>query len=254
MDDFFNSECSLVRLRIFRVTLFVGLAVILFSATYIFCSSNLEFLKGYQGLNNLFLIFKFPISIAALLAALLTIYGLMHRSEQTRKQLIINEGYKQREYFLKYLQEEVNETKKDGETLLVQIESPHRLYQKMFPSIADGIFSIDEKFIKNINELFLNILNLLQELERLQDEVTQQQLENKVCQLVHKLQKELFAERLGGCMTYPVDDNQYQLDNDIAHTKRSLAFRAEKVAEIFEFSPMFSISKEAKAIDKAREL
>jgi len=101
MDKLFNSTCSLVELRIFQVTLFVGVVGILYSVMYINCNSDLEFLKGYQGLNNLFLIYKFPISMAAFLSALLTIYGLIHRSEQTRKQLIINEGFKQREYFLK---------------------------------------------------------------------------------------------------------------------------------------------------------
>jgi len=128
------------------------------------------------------------------------------------------------------------------------------LYKKLFPSVENGIFSIDANFIKNINELFANILDLLQDLEELQDEEQKQELENKVCQRVHELQEELFAEKLGDCMTYLLNDNQYHLNNDMAYTKRQLAFRAKKVVAIFEFSPIFSLSKEASAIAKAIEL
>lgn len=260
MGKLFNSTCSLANLRIFKVTLRIGIVVILSSVTYIHFSSDLGFLKGYQGLNNLFLIYKFPISVAAFLSALLAIYGLIHRSEQTRKQLIINEGFKQREYFLKYLQEEVNEVKKYKdkeevkEKLLVKIDRPYRLYNKLFPSIEAGIFSIDEKFIESINELFSNILNLLKDIETLQGDRTKEDIENKVCQLVHKLEEEFFAEKLGECMTYSANDSQYYLNKDVLLTKRQLAFRAKKVVAIFEVSPIFSVSKEASAIAKATEL
>ena len=81
---------SLYQLKKFRFALWSPIVLGVIVAVYINLTSDLTLLLGYEGLNNIFIIFKVPLYLASLSFPLVALIAANHRSEQTKKQIHIS--------------------------------------------------------------------------------------------------------------------------------------------------------------------
>ncbi|WP_404466222.1 hypothetical protein LG331_08015 [Vreelandella aquamarina] len=74
-------------------------------AAHIFLSSDLTYVPGYMGVNGLLEVFKVPLGILALLFPVVALVSASHRSEQTKKQIIISESQNSFANYYKHVEE-----------------------------------------------------------------------------------------------------------------------------------------------------
>jgi len=109
--------------------------------------------------------FRVPLGILATLIPNIALLAASHRSEQTKEQIritseqnVFSNYYKHLEEFLKHCK---NWDVKDSRAPLIQ--SPRRLYGRIYPNSINGDYSIDERLNLHIenyaNDLHSNILN-----------------------------------------------------------------------------------------------
>ncbi|WP_429933180.1 hypothetical protein [Alteromonas sp. 4B03] len=140
---------------------FVSITVITINFYYRF-GYSIEF--SFEGFNNLFLVYKFPIAVLALLIPMLALYATNHRSEQMNENMRLLSSqnnftnfHKHIELFGKHLE---NNQYKD-------ISCNHvSLHKKAFPRDINGTptFSVTETFEENLALSFNKINELLHSL------------------------------------------------------------------------------------------
>lgn len=126
-------------------TIIFIIAVVL--SIYIISTSNLVYKEGYEGINNLFTIFKAPLAFIALLVPIGAIYAVQHRSEQTKIQinLAMNQNdfanyYKHIEEFEKYIK--AYNLGVFGDT--------RKIHYLLFPKARKGDFELDATVINSL--------------------------------------------------------------------------------------------------------
>ncbi|EGR0543311.1 hypothetical protein E8A66_17880 [Vibrio cholerae] len=105
----FEPRKSTYKLPIFTFVIVFFSTIFIVSLLIILKDGTLVFDFSYNGLNNIFIIFKFPIYIFTALSAILAIIIALHKSEQTKLQIELlssqnefSNYYKHLEEFVKY--------------------------------------------------------------------------------------------------------------------------------------------------------
>ena len=147
--NFFDPHKSFLSLNIVKVTAFTLLTFSISIAIIIVCSSNLTFNWGYEGFNLFFTVFKFPLSIAALIIPVIALLAANHRSEQTKEQIrvtheqnVFSNYYKHIDEFTKYLSERVD---KDVDLRFAH----HNIYQ----DASSGNYAINPLLLEMLSRL-----------------------------------------------------------------------------------------------------
>jgi len=101
----FNPNQSVLELKIFKVTLFVLIFLSILSAYFIATSLELKLSLTYEGFNNFFNVFKFPLSMLALIIPSVALIATNHRSEQTREQIRVTNNQNNFTNYYKHIEE-----------------------------------------------------------------------------------------------------------------------------------------------------
>ncbi|WP_311064063.1 hypothetical protein [Halomonas sp. DWK9] len=125
---------SLFQLKRFRWAVIIILLAAFFSWGYIYWTSELKYVPGYEGVNGFLVIFKLPLGILALLFPAIALVAASHRSEQTKRQIVISESQNNFANYYKHLEE----FEKLVELLIVKFSLSHlnyrELYRTLFPN------------------------------------------------------------------------------------------------------------------------
>ncbi len=160
---YFEPEKSLIELGVLWWT--VGILAVLSGivATVIICNSDLVWDFSYEGFNQAITIFKVPLAILALIIPIVALLAANHRSEQTKKQIIVVGGqnnfanyYKHVEEFNKYL----NDTIDDG----VTFTSKHLLHKSLFPMARQGNYLMSGEITSSYKDMVLKVVDLTEKL------------------------------------------------------------------------------------------
>lgn len=145
----FEPDKGFFELTIVKKTIFITIVLFFVFLIYIMATSNLRYEKGFIGLNNLFNIFKFPLSIFAVSASFLAIFATHHRSMQTKKQIdlaynqnIFNNYYKHKEEFDKYVKMKSNK----------HMPNALSMYNEIFVNSSKGDYDVDFSILEELLE------------------------------------------------------------------------------------------------------
>ncbi|MEL0641839.1 hypothetical protein V6260_14600 [Pseudoalteromonas aliena] len=155
---YFNPNESFLNLKILRLTIYLHFIVALTILIIISFNTELRLDLSSNGFNNLISMFRFPLSILALIIPVVALLAANHRSEQTKEQIrlsnlqnIFQNYYKHLEEFTKY-----------SELLEARLVLPIRgIHMKIFPNAPEGNFSLDVEYIGEFVSGLLDILNEL---------------------------------------------------------------------------------------------
>lgn len=152
---------SFTELLAFKFT--IGLSI-LFSTTstlLILFNTDIAWRVDYLGFNTFVEIFRFPLSVLAIAITIIAILATMHRSVQTKEQIlnsnkqnVFSNYYKHIEEFEKYM----NSTMKSKTLVLENSRTTHKI---LFPGAEKGNYSISETYLEIIETEFAQIVDLL---------------------------------------------------------------------------------------------
>lgn len=151
----FPADKGFFELSIVKNTL-LTLSTLSFIACIFICSnSNLKFDLTYEGFNNFFTIFKFPIGLLSLSVPLLAVYAANHRSEQTRVQIAhissqntFKNYFDHLDNFDKYLSKEITDDS------LFSVSSNRKLHRTIYSNAHTGDLSICTSFLNKVNQYY----------------------------------------------------------------------------------------------------
>ncbi len=162
-----DPEKSLFHQPIFLVTNVVFLLFSIFLIFLIQCEGNYSANWNPEGFKYFLSEFSFPIRILAILIPINLIIATIHRSLQTTIQIsILTQQNRFANYYKHYemFQSHFSELSKEFEILNEKKDS--KIYRRLFPSSKSGSFQVDKKFLKTINDLSKDYLDLLEKLNR----------------------------------------------------------------------------------------
>lgn len=157
-------EKSLFELRRFWLAISFPLLFSASVAFYIAYTSDLNFLKGYEGLNSALDIFKVPLGILALVFPLVALAASSHRSEQSKKQIIISESQNSFANYYKHLEEFDKIVIKLKQSFGLGDFNNRYLYELLFPGNSPGyVITVSHGKEGELNSAILTIAKVLNE-------------------------------------------------------------------------------------------
>ncbi|MCQ8869738.1 hypothetical protein [Vibrio splendidus] len=154
--NIFDPHKSFLSLKIVRGA---AIGLLLLAATIaivIVCNSSLYFSWNYEGFNLFFSVFRFPLSVAALIIPIIALLAANHRSEQTKEQIrvtneqnVFSNYYKHIEEFNKYLTDRVDKN--------IDLRFAHH---NIYPRASSGDYSISPHLLNLLEYLDDLILDL----------------------------------------------------------------------------------------------
>ncbi|MCG6359171.1 hypothetical protein K6U58_11335 [Vibrio fluvialis] len=164
---FFDPETSFLDLWIVRgfILFFIAISIIL--AVYIRQTSDLQYLKGYVGLNNFLVIYKIPLGILALIIPIVALLAANHRSEQTKKQIEVTNNQNQFSNYYKHIEEfgKYFDQISDKITYIKEHDYRH-LHSIIFPESMTGKYRTSDNFVEIFSIIHMNIHELKRLLEK----------------------------------------------------------------------------------------
>jgi uncharacterized integral membrane protein len=153
---------SFIELPILWVVV-IGLSLVaVIIATIIVCNSNLEVELDYRGFNSFVEIFKVPIAILAITVTLAAFLATIHRSAQTREQIItankqniFSNYFKHIEEFEKYISASIVDTH-------VHFQNLRMTHKFLFPKSIYGDYSVNDEFLNLIDKEYSRFVSQLQ--------------------------------------------------------------------------------------------
>jgi uncharacterized integral membrane protein len=143
---------SFVEQRILWVVVIVLSSVAAIIAIIIVCNSNLEVALDYRGFNSFVEIFKVPIALLAITATLAALLATIHRSAQTREQIItankqniFSNYYKHIEEFEKYIHASIVDSH-------IHFQNLRMTHKYLFPKSLYGDYSVNDEFLNLIDK------------------------------------------------------------------------------------------------------
>lgn len=162
-----HSEKSLFQLTAFHLALWIPIIVAVLVAIYIFISSDLIYLKGYTGLNNLWDIFKVPLALFSLVFPSVALVTANHRSIQSKKQIELSI----KQNTLKNYYESIHEFESylDSSTLQLHFiyKNKRILYRKFFKDNSPNLVevTINKNILLELKSKYqINVDNILKSL------------------------------------------------------------------------------------------
>lgn len=157
----FDPNSSFFSLPVVWWTAFVIVIISLAFVIFIGCTSDLIYQSGYSGVNKFWDIFKFPISIFALLIPALAVLATNHRSEQTKEVISLTRSqnnfanyYKHLEEFAKHCTNIETRYKEWGLTIHARL-----IYPKIFTkfSTTNLNMEISDELPDQIGNMIINL-------------------------------------------------------------------------------------------------
>jgi hypothetical protein len=152
---------SYIELPLFQITLTTAILLALITTVLIISNSDLQWKFDYVGFNSFVEIFRVPLSVMAIAITIIAILATMHRSAQTREQIIITNTqnvfsnyYKHIEEFEKYL----NSAIKSKNLIFENLRLAHKC---LFPNSFQGNYNVDKGYLGIIEKEYAQIKNLL---------------------------------------------------------------------------------------------
>jgi len=161
----FDPHTSFLNLTIIWITtgFFCLLAII--SMVVIIVNSELRCNWSYSGFNNVLTIFKVPLSFLAMVIPTVALFAANHRSEQTKEQMRLANVqnnfanyYKHQEEFEKFCEKDIENSKN-------RIILPLKFHILAFPKATEGVYSVAENFIEEMDDFLIKILKISEELD-----------------------------------------------------------------------------------------
>lgn len=153
---------SFVELPILWIVVGILFFIAVILAVIILYNSRLTFSLDYSGVNSIAEIFKIPLAILAIIVTYAAFLATIHRSVQTKEQIIITSKqntfsnyYKHIDEFEKYISATFNK-----DTLI--ISTPRLTHKYLFPKSINGDYSVNREFIILLDTEYSNIINKLE--------------------------------------------------------------------------------------------
>ena len=159
-----NSTRRLSQLLLFWSAIIVPFVFAVSIGIYIWLTSDLQYLKGYEGVNNLLSAYSIPLSVLALIFPLVAIIATYHRSSQAQIQIELLQRQNSFANFYKH--------KDEFEKLVSALEEQHNIifydkeeiYRLLFPKNSPAYFdpkyqprTSDKHFLSVVIDDFLKI-------------------------------------------------------------------------------------------------
>jgi hypothetical protein len=152
---------SFTELPGFRLTILISILVSGVFTLLIIFNSDIVWKLDYVGFNSFVEIFKVPLSILAIAITVIAILATMHRSAQTKEQILsankqnaFSNYYKHIEEFEKYMNTAIK-----SKTLI--FENLRLAHKCLFPNAFQGNYNVDNSYLEFIEKEFEQIKNLL---------------------------------------------------------------------------------------------
>jgi len=153
---------SFIELPILWIVVCILFIAALLISIIIIYNSNLFLSLDYTGFNSFVEIFKVPLGILAIIITYSAFLATIHRSVQTREQLIITN---RQNIFSNYFKH-IEEFEKYVNTIFpkdnVNIVNVRTSYKYLFPKSFDGDYSINKSLLNAIEVEFMNIKKQLE--------------------------------------------------------------------------------------------
>ncbi|WP_102467437.1 hypothetical protein BCU99_01880 [Vibrio cyclitrophicus] len=166
---YFDPDTSFFGLKIVRFTALSFIATFLIMCFVIIHNSKLlgYWDLTYVGFNNFLEYFKVPLGFLALSIPTGAVFAANHRSEQTKKQIVLTNKqnlftnyYKHLEEFEKYAKEQVSLIAQQNENQApINDFNIRHLHKILFPNlINDGDYFVDQEFMQSLDEVCSKIV------------------------------------------------------------------------------------------------
>ncbi|MDN3632498.1 hypothetical protein [Vibrio lentus] len=167
---YFDPDTSFFGLKIVRFTAFGFIVTFLIMCFVIIHNSKLlgDWDWTYVGFNNFLEYFKVPLGFLALSIPTGAVFAANHRSEQTKKQIVLTNKqnlftnyYKHLEEFEKYAKEQITNiaAQHDRQSTIYNLNIRH-LHKVLFPNLIEsGDYFVDQQFILSLEKACSGIVS-----------------------------------------------------------------------------------------------
>lgn len=160
---------SFIELPILWVFVTVLFLIAIIISIVIVRNSNLEVSLDYKGFNSFVEIFKVPIAILAITVTFAAFLATIHRSAQTREQIIaankqniFSNYFKHIEEFEKYISTSIVDRS-------IHFQNLRMTHKYLFPESMYGDYSVNDEFIKLIDEEYSKCKGQLERLDQAEE-------------------------------------------------------------------------------------
>ncbi|WP_429933174.1 hypothetical protein [Alteromonas sp. 4B03] len=140
---------SLFKLYSFQLSIGIPFLISIFTALYIFLTSDLEYESGYSGINNLIEFYKVPLGILALIFPTVALVTANHRSELTLRQIQESQAQNDFANYYKHL-EEFNKYVSGFESKFIVLEDSKLLHDKLFGHHMEFASNVSSAVVREI--------------------------------------------------------------------------------------------------------
>lgn len=161
---------SFTELFVFKFTIVFSILISTLSTSLIILNTEVAWQFDYLGFNTFVEIFRFPLSVLAIAITIIAILATMHRSVQTKEQIlnsnkqnVFSNYYKHIEEFEKYM----NSVIKDKTLMFENLRATHKM---LFPVAEKGNYNISNYYLEIIETEFSQIVSLLDNFNNNRDE------------------------------------------------------------------------------------
>lgn len=234
--NFFDPHKSFLSLNIVRVTAFALLSFSVSIAITIACNSNLTFNWSYDGFNLFFMVFKFPLSIAALIIPVIALLAANHRSEQTKEQIhvtneqnVFSNYYKHIDEFTKYLSQRVDKE--------IDLRFAHN---NIYPDAPTGNYAINPLLLALLSRLDLVVNEIESSYTNAIDSNLNQETQKRYYKIICDLYDFMYRDSQDYVNFLAVKANS-QYSNSYLYQSMSFIYVSRLVIEKIELLCKFSI-------------
>ncbi|MEW8034830.1 MAG: hypothetical protein AB2817_02085 [Candidatus Thiodiazotropha sp.] len=138
----FNPNKSLIELPIFWITIIFLFGLSFIIALIIFSESDLFIDLTYEGFNNLFVFYRLPLTVLALIIPVIALIASNHRSEQTKAQILLASNQNVFSNYYKHIEEFEKYTSSHLAVNSIRIENTRTCHSILFPNATMGVYKI----------------------------------------------------------------------------------------------------------------
>lgn len=160
---------SFIELPILWIVVFILLSIAIFVSIIIVQNSNLELSADYNGFNSFTEIFKVPLAILAIIITFVAFLATVHRSAQTREQIISTNRQNTFSNYFKHIDEFEKYISKSISNKSINFKDIRETHKYLFPESIYGNYSINKSFLELIDHEYSKCKSLL-ELFEMKDE------------------------------------------------------------------------------------
>ncbi|ELV8587877.1 hypothetical protein ACWOVX_000954 [Vibrio vulnificus] len=155
LSRYFDPNESFLSLKVLWVVVAIHVFFAVLAFVTICVNTPLQWNLSANGFNSFISIFRFPLSILALIIPVVALLAANHRSEQTKEQIRVSNYQNVFQNYYKHLDEFIKYSDAQNHELVC---SPRHIHRLLFPDAASGKFELDQRFIEKVEERLSAIL------------------------------------------------------------------------------------------------